>query len=114
MKKIIVLLIMYLAVCGCNNTEDNSKKDIKEMMKENDYVIVDVRTKEEYQESHLVDAINIPYNQIDKNINLDKNKTIFVYCRSGTRSKIAFDTLTELGYTAYDLGAFSEIDLPKE
>ena len=45
---------------------------------------------------------------------ISKNKVIFVYCKSGNRSKIAFNTLKNLGYEVYDLGAFTEIDLPKE
>lgn len=76
-------------------------------MAENEYIIVDVRTKEEYEESHISGAINIPYDEITDNNTLDKDKIIFVYCRSGARSEIAFNTLTNLGYTVYGLGAFS-------
>lgn len=83
-------------------------------MKEKEYVIVDVRTKEEYNESHIKDAINIPYDEIDENIEIDKDKVIFVYCKSGNRSGIAYNTLKSLGYTVYDLGAFNNIDLEKE
>lgn len=82
-------------------------------MKENEHIIIDVRTKEEYGESHIKGAINIPYDKIDES-NLDKDKIIFVYCASGTRSKVAFNTLIESGYTVYDLGSFSQIDLPEE
>lgn len=112
MKKnlIIVVLILSLTLYGCTS----NKFDLETVMKENEYVIVDVRTKEEYDESHLQEAINIPYDEIDENTQLEKEKVILVYCRSGNRSSIAYDTLTELGYTVYDLGAFSEIDLPKE
>lgn len=110
MKKVIVLFILSLMLCGCNN--NSSKNEVEKLMEENEYIIVDVRAKEEYDEGHLVDAINIPYNELDDS--LDKNKIIFVYCKSGNRSKIAYNTLTNLGYTVYDLGAYSEINLPKE
>ena len=83
-------------------------------MSENEYVIIDVRTKEEYDDSHISGAINIPYDEIDKNISIDKENIIFVYCMGGTRSAIAFGELKELGYEVYDLGAYSKIDLPKE
>lgn len=63
---------------------------------------------------HLADAINIPYDEIDNNIDLDKDKLILVYCMSDTRSSIAYTKLTELGYEVYDLGAYDKIDLPKE
>jgi len=111
MKKILLTLILTLTLCACTNEEE---LDLQAVMKEENYIIVDVRTKEEYDESHLMEAINIPYNEINKDIDLDKSKTILVYCRSGNRSSIAYETLENLGYEVYDLGAFSEIDLPKE
>ena len=119
MKKILIMLVLNLIVCGCNSKEKTdltyTKNElIEQVLSQNDYIIVDVRTKEEYDESHIIGAINIPYDEIDENSNLDKNKTILVYCKSGNRSKVAFNTLTSLGYTTYDLGAFSEINLPKE
>lgn len=110
MKKILIL-IFCLILCGCTKVE---KLDLEKLMKENNYTIIDVRTKEEYDESHLVDAINIPYDEIDENIDIDKDNIILVYCRSGNRSSIAYDLLEDLDYKVYDLGAFSEIDLPKE
>lgn len=111
MKKIIITLILCFTLCGGTKVE---KVDLEKLLKENEYVIVDVRTKEEYDEAHLVDAINIPYNEIDEKVELDKEKTILVYCRSGNRSSIAYNLLEDLGFKVYDLGAFSEIDLPKE
>ena len=111
MKKILISLILCFILCGCS---DEEKFDLEAVMNESEYVIVDVRTKEEYDESHLIEAINIPYDQIDENVGLDKEKTVLVYCRSGNRSSIAYDILEKMGYVVYDLGAFSEIDLPKE
>lgn len=110
MKKILLILVLCLILCGCNKNE----KDVYEIMKEKEYIIIDVRTKEEYEKSHIKESINIPYDEIDKEISLDKEKVIFVYCKSGRRSEVAFNTLTNLGYIVYDLGAFSSIDLPKE
>lgn len=110
MKKVLLVLTLFLILCSCSN----SQNEIEKLMKENDYVIIDVRTATEYQQSHVIGAINIPYDELDSKSNLDKNKIIFVYCKSGNRSSIAFNILTNLGYTVYDLGAFSEIDLPKE
>ena len=108
MKKIIIGLIFCLVLCGCEN-----KSEVEKLMGENEYVIVDVREKNEYNSEHLVGAINIPLDELE-NKNLDKNKLIFVYCKSGTRSNIAYETLTNLGYNVYDLGAIATIDLPKE
>lgn len=111
LKKILLILTLSLIICGCTGNKNN---EIKKLMTENEYIIIDVRTKEEYNESHIKEAINIPYNELDESDTFDKEKIIFVYCKSGNRSKIAYDTLKKLGYTVYDLGAFKEIDLPKE
>ncbi len=112
MKKIIIILLSILLLIGCNNKEETNT--LEEILKENNYIIVDVRTKEEYNTSHIVGSINIPYDTIDENIDLDKSKTIMVYCKSGKRSSIASGTLENLGYNVLDLGAFDSINLDKE
>ncbi|WP_366187075.1 rhodanese-like domain-containing protein [Flavobacterium ovatum] len=63
--------------------------------------IIDVRTPEEFEEEHLISAKNINWNgdnfdtEAEK---LDKSKPVFVYCKSGGRSKKASAKLTELGF----------------
>ncbi len=78
-------------------------KEAKEIMdSQKGYVILDTRTQEEYDESHIPGAILIPYDQIlekAESVLTDKNQLILVYCRSGRRSKIAAEALVELGYT---------------
>ena len=107
MKRILLLIGCVLLLGGCATKVDNNRLD--RIIENNTYIIVDVRTKEEYDEGHLKDAINIPYDEIEENI-FDKTKTILVYCKSGARSKKAYDSLTKMGYTAYDLGAYDKID----
>lgn len=125
MKKIILIFIMAIIISGCDIVNVKYKTnvdDVKEVMEdryskiinENNYIVVDVRTADEYSESHVAGSINIPYDEIDENVSLDKTKTIMVYCRSGKRSSIAYDTLTSLGFDVYDLGAYNTVDLPKE
>ena len=66
------------------------------------YIILDVRTIEEFNTGHIVDAINIPNEVIKEEaeaILINKEQVILVYCRSGRRSKEAADKLVELGYT---------------
>lgn len=107
--KRFILLCLILLLFGCEK-----ERDLDSIIAEDNYIIVDVRTMEEYNERHLVDALNIPYDEISEDTVLDKNKTILVYCKSGTRSGIAYKILKDLGYNVYDLGALSEIDLPME
>lgn len=69
---------------------------------ETNYILLDVRTKEEYESGYIKGAINLPNEEIgDREIALlpDKNAKIFVYCRSGNRSKEAAEKLVKLGYT---------------
>lgn len=74
-----------------------------EMMKtETNYIILDVRTHEEYNEGHIPGAICIPNETIgsgDLSALPDKDQLILVYCRSGNRSKQASEKLVLLGYT---------------
>ena len=77
--------------------------EIVKIMEENkNYIILDVRTFEEYNEGHIPNAICIPNETIDKNVVEklpNKEQLILIYCRSGNRSKQATEKLLNLGYT---------------
>lgn len=108
-------MLCLVSMCGCSNTSKESKEDmLKRILDEDNYVILDVRTEEEYEEGHVVGSMNIPYDEIDATIDIDKDKTVLVYCRSGRRSAIALEMLTDLGFEVMDLGAFDDLDLEKE
>lgn len=86
-----------------------SMNEAVEMMEtEKDYIILDVRTIEEYEEGHIPGAICVPNETIGENVIEelpDKGQIIFVYCRSGNRSKQAATKLAEQGYTnIYEFG----------
>ena len=53
------------------------------------------------------------YDEIDEKVKLDKTKKIYVYCKSGKRSQIAYEKLKALGYEVKDLGAYNTIDLER-
>lgn len=86
-----------------NEIRHVSMDDIVKIMEENkDYVIVDVRTPDEYKEGHIPNAINIPNETINEavyNKLKDKNQLILIYCRSGSRSRQAAYKMQKLGYT---------------
>ena len=83
--------------------EQISQSEAKQLMDtEEDYVILDVRTEEEFAEGHINGAILIPDYEISEkaeSVLKDKNQLILVYCRSGRRSKLAAEELANLGYT---------------
>ena len=65
-------------------------------------LIIDVRTPAEWETGHLADAKHIEWQVIDekiKDLTMDKDATIYVYCRSGNRSEKAKKILDQLGYT---------------
>ena len=112
MKKILILLTLLLVGCTSevNTYTTITQDEAKEMMKEEkDYIILDVRTKEEYYDNHIEDAINIPLDEIETSTLLkDKDQIIFVYCRSGNRSKQASEILANLGYSnIYEIGGIN-------
>jgi len=109
---IAAILLLSISLVACNG-KDNSREnttyeqitpaEAKALMdSEQDYIILDVRTPEEFAEGHIKGAILIPdYEVGDKAGSLltDKNQLILVYCRSGRRSKNAANELATLGYT---------------
>ena len=130
MKKNIIIAIIIIALLICtgffiykvnnknkttksNSTTTSTAKtneirhvsmdDIVKIMDENkDYVIVDVRTPDEYKEGHIPNAINIPNETINETVYnklKDKNQLILIYCRSGSRSRQAAYKMQKLGYT---------------
>lgn len=103
-----LLLLLFLAGCTASNEQENSYRQISMdeavtmMEEESGYIILDVRTPEEFRERHIPNAINIPNETIgseDIQELPDKDQLILVYCRSGNRSKQASGKLAELGYT---------------
>lgn len=81
-----------------------NRKDINQGIEEwkstADAVLLDVRTKEEYNDYHIEGSINIPLDNLDivhEKIT-DKNTTIFIYCLSGARSANAANHLVSQGY----------------
>ena len=71
----------------------------KDMVEKQSVVLIDVRTKNEYDLMHVKNAINIPVNEIEQKIfPIEQSKSLMVYCSSGARSKTAIQILNNLGY----------------
>ena len=117
---VFLALGLTLTACGTKTEETDQNTTFKEitaeeamdlMETEEDYVILDVRTKEEYDKKHIKGAILVPNETIGKDEIPelpDKDQMIFVYCRSGNRSKQASEKLAQLGYTnVYEFGGIN-------
>lgn len=118
MRKLILLLALLAGVFACfsKNTNDPKKitaKKAYEMMQDGDpYILLDVRTLEEYEEGHIFNSLLLPYTELEAEASHklpDQDVRILLYCRSGRRSAIAAETLANLGYqTIYDFGGILE------
>lgn len=103
---LISLSLFGMTACsdgGANSYEQITPQEAKTIMDtEKDYVILDVRTAEEFAEGHIEDAVLLDYEDVKSKAHVvlpDKAALILVYCRSGRRSKIASEELVKLGYT---------------
>ena len=110
MKPLSVILLFTLLLTGCGpagkptNTyrQIGMEEAVAIMARERDYILLDVRTPQEFAEKHIPGAINLPNETIgtSKPAELpDRDQLILVYCRSGNRSKQAAAKLVALGYT---------------
>ena len=88
-------------------------------MSDEAFTIIDVRSKDEFDAGHIKGALNIPYDQIAKNMSVLselKDQTLVVYCRSGRRTGIFEEALQEKGFKLKhlegDLLSWSKKDLP--
>ena len=112
---------------GCNNQSSKESTKTKEkvsynyitsieaqerLKSEKGIIVLDVRTKEEYETGHINGAILIDVNNLQEeaeSILTNKESSIFVYCRSGNRSITAAKILVKLGYkSVYDLGRLND------
>ena len=109
---------MNFSACTNNKKAETSETEISEtkatytqispaqakslMDTEKDFIILDTREQNEFDEGHIKNAILIPYTEIEaraENELPNKGQLILVYCRSGRRSKIAAQSLADMGYT---------------
>ena len=103
-----IAAILLLTGCGASEKTAGSYRQVStgeavEMMEqETDYIILDVRTREEYAQGHIPGAICVPNEDIGSDGIPElphKDQLILVYCRSGNRSKQACEKLVKQGYT---------------
>ena len=93
----------------------NINEGVKNFRKTPNAILLDVRTEEEYREAHIEGSTNLPLQEIETATSLitDKDKPLFVHCRSGVRSAQAVSILKKMGYTnVNDIGGI--IDYKEE
>ena len=98
-KKIVSFIVCLLLLTACDsNIFKTIDSNVAMDLIENEAIVIDVRTADEYNTGHIKDSINIPVDNISS-VEYDKDSVIIVYCASGMRSSNAAKTLIDLGYT---------------
>lgn len=95
----------------------NINDGVEKFRNETNAILLDVRRVDEYQTKHIPGSINIPVEAIEEAplILLDKDQTIYVYCRSGVRSLKASEALINMGYTnIIEIGGILDYTGPTE
>lgn len=105
---IAITIIMLFILSACSNIEytqninvDGAIKLINTNKENENFVILDVRTPQEYAQGHIKDSILIDFysptfkEELSK---LDKDKTYLIYCRSGSRSRVTLGLMNQLEF----------------
>ncbi len=123
-KKVIVIfcvLVIAIVFIILNNKEIDmykelgyhqiSQEEAKDIMDNEDVIILDVREQYEYDERHIDKSILVPLGEINDTIEdiiPNKESKVLVYCRTGNRSKQASANMVDLGYTnVYEFGGIN-------
>ena len=108
LKTLIIITMLSFIYCSDTKKQDESvAKDVtveefKKLVDSSKGLLLDVRTPDEFNEGHIMEAVNINFydkdfaQQVEK---LDKMKPVYVYCRSGGRSGKTKDLLHKKGFT---------------
>lgn len=120
-RTIIIVIIIAIAAVAVvfiyrnmnSNFTTMNANDFEQAIKDENVIVVDVRTADEYSGGHIPNAINIDVKRAgflyEADEKLSKDKTIAVYCQGGVRSRKAASLLSDDGYTVINLaGGISE------
>jgi len=105
---VIVLLLAVLYIFY-KRSGQIPKKAAAEYLK-NGALVIDVRSVAEFESGHLVQAINMPLDEIEAcapSLVKDKSQVLLLHCQSGIRSRMAVQRLAAIGYTkVFNLGSY--------
>ena len=121
-KLIALAFSIFTTAVLAGETQQMSQQELLEALKvaNNNIVLLDVRSEDEYNHGHVAGAINISHNAVEENLKQlaqYKNSTVVVYCRSGRRAGIAENILSENGFSNLhhltgDMNGWLEAKLP--
>ena len=108
MWKNYLFIVLLLTGCMYLRPKQNGMSDLSQnewaqaLIEQPQAVVLDVRTEEEFESGYIPNAINMDIQMgtifVDQINTLDKNKSYYVYCRSGARSAQAVQLMRDLGF----------------
>ena len=109
---LVAAVLIYLAQKQGNDIPEPTQ--VQEMMNENPGVVIDVRTRKEYQDGHLKEAdyqFDLLSGEFEEKLSsLDKDNTYYLYCRTGNRSGKAANLMKERGFDkVYNIGGYHSL-----
>lgn len=110
---ISLLFLVGLLACNSRSTQTNKTESTSPVLKNNNQLIVDVRSQEEWNnDGHADCSVNYPLNEIDSKIEeLKKYNRVILVCRSGNRAGSAMDILKNAGIkNVENLGSWKNIN----
>jgi phage shock protein E len=110
-KKPLLLFLSSLLLLCAGNSWASDRADVAWKLIDEGALLIDVRTPEEYQVQHLENSVNLPLSTVPTAFNnIDKNRLVVVYCRSGNRSGQALNYLRQKGFTkVFNGGGLNEM-----
>ena len=123
LKTALIFISLLLASCATSTPQleyEVSQQQLLNLQQNSDnFLLVDVRSVDEFNQAHIPGAINIPHTELTDNMERMsefKSKDIIVYCRSGRRAGIAIAELKQLGFAKLhhltgDMNAWTDSNL---
>ena len=103
---VILIIVSALSVTISASAKDITQTQVQQLIKsEKPFILLDVRTVEEFVDGHIPNAVNIPHKALESRLaelSKAKNTQIVIYCRSGRRAEVAKQVLVENGFSHLD------------
>ncbi len=105
--KFFLIFLGSLFIWACNTQQDPKilvldAKDYKAAIDQKGVQLIDIRTPQEFNQGAITGALNVDFYSmyfLDNLKKLDKSKPVYIYCRTGSRSRVAAKKMIELGFT---------------
>lgn len=102
----IIFLVVTLVISGQVTAKEVSQAELQKHLKDTkNFVLLDVRTEDEFAQGHIPNAVNISHTTLQSKLNDlsdAKDKQVIIYCRSGRRAEVARQILEANGFTHLD------------